>query len=254
MTRTLRLCAAAFLLCSAGAMTSCGSFSTEPDTGYPDYSGGSGALGGSGGQSGASGSSAGGNAGSLGTAGASGASGNGGGASGNTGASGNAGATGNTGAAGNGGASGNAGVSGNAGATGSAGAAGNAGAAGSGAVGPGGSSGASGAGGTSGSQATFAAVQTVITSQCASCHRTRAPVLSTTGATLYNTLTTRTVRGCGGDRLVVPNDPDNSALVGITEGTCTPRMPRGCPNGRPCLTTAETQTFRSWIAAGAPGP
>jgi hypothetical protein len=53
---------------------------------------------------------------------------------------------------------------------------------------------------------------------------------------------------------VTPNDPDNSALVGVTEGTCTTRMPRGCPTGRPCLGAAEIQTLRSWIAAGAPGP
>jgi hypothetical protein len=31
-------------------------------------------------------------------------------------------------------------------------------------------------------------------------------------------------------------------------------MPSRCPNSRPCLTSAEIDTFRSWIMAGARGP
>ena len=60
-------------------------------------------------------------------------------------------------------------------------------------------------------------------------------------------------------KLVVPNSPQTSLLLGML-GTvtsarmgCGARMPDGCkPAGPVCLTTAQIQTIQNWINAGAP--
>ena len=63
---------------------------------------------------------------------------------------------------------------------------------------------------------------------------------------------------CQNRPLVVPGDAGKSLLVAMIEapdeprGECAERMPHSCPDRRACLTSAEIQTIRLWIQAGAP--
>jgi hypothetical protein len=103
---------------------------------------------------------------------------------------------------------------------------------------------------------TFAAVSTVLGQRCGSigCHSAmngRPPALAA-GAMLHSTLMTRTVARCGGDPLVIPNDPSKSALVKLVNKACgTFVMPPGAAN-TPSIPAADLTTITSWISAGAP--
>lgn len=99
--------------------------------------------------------------------------------------------------------------------------------------------------------ATFAAVSSIIQANCAICHGSRMPRL-TNSANLYKTLTSTTVKECGGNALVKPNDPANSALLMLPNWECDDLvMPQGCVD-MPCLTDTELATITAWINAGAP--
>ena len=121
--------------------------------------------------------------------------------------------------------------------------------------------GAAGAAGTSvggaGSVA-FSQVAAIIQAQCgkSTCHggRENPNLTSTNLTTLYNTLTSTTVRQCGSDHLVTKNDTANSALLELPQGKCSNFiMPQGCTT-TPCLASADLTTITNWINAGAPGP
>jgi len=99
--------------------------------------------------------------------------------------------------------------------------------------------------------ATFSAVSSIIQANCSICHGMRAPRL-TNSANLYTTLTSTVVKECGGNPLVKPNDPANSALIMLPNWECNDLvMPQGCVNA-PCLTDSELATITAWINAGAP--
>lgn len=142
----------------------------------------------------------------------------------------------------------------------SAGGAGGKGSGGAGGKGSGGSGGKGGAStGGAGGAGTVAFTQVVsyIRTQCGTCHAgTQAPNLSTTNATtLYNTLTTVTVRQCGTNKLVSANDPSKSALLMMSLGQCgTFRMPDGCTTNAACISTANQTMLTNWIQAGAKNP
>ncbi len=121
---------------------------------------------------------------------------------------------------------------------------------------------ASGAGGSSaggaGSSVAFSQVAAIIQTNCgaSNCHGGRqGPTLTSSNlTTLYNTLTSTTVRQCGSDHLVTKNDTANSALLELPQGTCSNFiMPQGCTK-TPCLAAADITTITNWINAGAPGP
>jgi len=62
---------------------------------------------------------------------------------------------------------------------------------------------------------------------------------------------------CQNRPLVVPCSPETSLVMqklGTNEGAwagCGKRMPDDCPDKRECVSAADTETIRSWIAAGA---
>lgn len=111
-------------------------------------------------------------------------------------------------------------------------------------------------GGVAGGNTTNSAylqVQTVIEKKCGICHTLggNQPDLTTTGTELYDTLATFRVRQCGGNPMVSPNNPAQSALLMVTNGKCSGlRMPQGC-SGTSCVTSQEQQTISGWIAEGA---
>jgi hypothetical protein len=84
-------------------------------------------------------------------------------------------------------------------------------------------------------------------------------------ALLYQTLTTFAADLCDNKVLVVPNDPENSALLSILRGECddfvsppsppmSSRMPSGCdpdPVTGNCLDEATIGSIEQWIASGA---
>jgi hypothetical protein len=115
-----------------------------------------------------------------------------------------------------------------------------------------GSAGKSGAAGAPANvPATFSAVSSIIQANCTICHGSRMPRL-TNSASLYTTLTSTTVKECGGNPLVKPNDPADSALLMLPNWQCQDLvMPQGCTT-TPCLTDSELATITAWIAAGAP--
>jgi hypothetical protein len=70
--------------------------------------------------------------------------------------------------------------------------------------------------------------------------------------TLYTTLTTTVVMECGNRPLVSPGNVANSALPMLPTWQCGDLvMPQGCLED-PCITPAELDAIRGWIAAGAP--
>lgn len=116
---------------------------------------------------------------------------------------------------------------------------------------------ATGVGGA-GSSVAFSQVAAIVQAQCgkSTCHGGRqTPSLTSSNlTTLYNTLTSTTVRQCGSDHLVTKNDTANSALLELPQGTCSNFiMPQGCTK-TPCLASADMTTITNWINAGAPGP
>jgi hypothetical protein len=63
---------------------------------------------------------------------------------------------------------------------------------------------------------------------------------------------------CGGARLVVPGDPQGSAIIRLVNRQCTKDgmpfyMPDDCERN-PCLPSSQIRTITGWIQAGAPGP
>lgn len=124
------------------------------------------------------------------------------------------------------------------------------------------SAGSAGAAGAGSGQATFAAVANIMAMECGKplCHGGAAPAQMlnfTDMTTLYTTLTTKVVAECSGEKLVVPGDPNSSALLKLPNWDCNDPvagpfvMPQGCIDD-PCLPDQEIATFRAWIAAGAP--
>lgn len=95
---------------------------------------------------------------------------------------------------------------------------------------------------------------------CFDCHEEGGdlPQVFRNDETLYDTLMTRTVEKCENRALVVPGDPENSALYLVLKGTCgtVSQMPYGCyvsPDGfeNTCAPDAEIERLRLWIAGGA---
>ncbi|MGC4087553.1 MAG: hypothetical protein QM756_06610 [Polyangiaceae bacterium] len=104
----------------------------------------------------------------------------------------------------------------------------------------------------------FSQISTLLNQRCGSCHLTgsTAPDFSVSGASLYSTLTSRSVSRCASQKLVIANDTTNSALIMVTTGKCgTLRMPNGCTTSPgACLTSADATTLSNWISQGAKGP
>jgi hypothetical protein len=124
----------------------------------------------------------------------------------------------------------------------------------------GGKSGSTGGNGSSGSGSgtstgvSFNQVQSIVNKSCGitGCHNSggESPNLSTTGNTLYGTLTNTTVRQCSSNKLVAANNTSSSALVGLITGKCSLRMPLGCTSS-PCIAQADVDTISNWITQGA---
>jgi hypothetical protein len=133
----------------------------------------------------------------------------------------------------------------------------------SGAGGSGGKSGAGGSGGKSGTggsggagTVTYSQVVAFIRTTCGSCHaNAEMPNLNTQNpTTLYTTLTTVTVRQCGGNKLVTANDPSKSALLMVGTDKCTGlKMPAGCTE-TVCFDPADVTMLTTWIQQGAKNP
>ena len=94
---------------------------------------------------------------------------------------------------------------------------------------------------------------------CFDCHDTGGdlPYVFKDDETLYDTLMTTTIERCEDRTLVVPGDPDNSALYLVLEGTCgmVQKMPAGCYEDEyqnNCSPHDERERLRLWIAGGAP--
>lgn len=73
---------------------------------------------------------------------------------------------------------------------------------------------------------------------------------------LYDTLMTTAVPRCGNRVLVVPGDPEASALMKALKGECemTPIMPAGCipGEGGGCIYPEVIEAIGEWITKGAP--
>jgi hypothetical protein len=115
--------------------------------------------------------------------------------------------------------------------------------------------GASMGGSGGGATVAFAAIKSLLDKSCAvvGCHVTggQSPNLSSSSASLPTTLTSTTVRQCGGDALVKASDTANSALLSVVTGKCSGlRMPVGCTNSM-CLPAADITTITNWIQQGA---
>ena len=132
-----------------------------------------------------------------------------------------------------------------------------------GAAGGGTAGGSSGGSGGGGSTATFAAVKTLITSKCATCHTSSSGLVNFQSGDLYTTLTTAlptSLQYCKGDKLVTANDANSLLIRVVTAATmCSnngtmqnlARMPDNC-SGNNCLSAAQIKTISDWVAAGAP--
>src|SRR5262249_18527587 len=97
-------------------------------------------------------------------------------------------------------------------------------------------------------------VKSILQMRCSSCHSAaRNPNLSSSNTNLYGTLTMTKVSQCGGDALVMPGDPMNSALLKLPQHQCgTFVMPRTCTTQNPCIPMTEIDTISAWIMSGAP--
>jgi hypothetical protein len=129
-------------------------------------------------------------------------------------------------------------------------------------AGAGGASSAGAAGGAA-VPATLAAVASILSMECGAplCHGGVSPQQGlnlTNMSTLRASLTSRMVKECNNAALVVPGDPDNSALLMLPTWKCSDPvagpfvMPQGCIDPTQCLPDNELATFKAWIAAGAP--
>jgi hypothetical protein len=73
-------------------------------------------------------------------------------------------------------------------------------------------------------------------------------------AELHGTLLSYTVERCENRMLVVPGQPDSSALPMLLKDGCgvIPRMPLGCVSSNLCVPDNYIAGIEQWIAAGAP--
>jgi hypothetical protein len=121
----------------------------------------------------------------------------------------------------------------------------------------GGSVGAGGAGPTT-TSVPFSSISTLLAASCGgtSCHTTRQKPALANNPNLRMALLDTVVSECGGAHLVVPGNPEGSAIIQLVNRRCTKSgrafyMPRNCTTN-PCLPAAQLQTLTSWIQAGAP--
>jgi hypothetical protein len=132
---------------------------------------------------------------------------------------------------------------------------------------PGGASGGSGASGSSGASGgdgaatpTFETVKfAIMNAPCfgAGCHNDdQNPLNLRIDEQLHSRLTTHVSKNCGNLPIVNPGKPDESALVKILKGPCTPtpRMPLGCVDDQDanCIPPEYIAAIAQWIASGAP--
>ena len=114
--------------------------------------------------------------------------------------------------------------------------------------------------------ATFAQVEAIITKSCGTteCHPNSMKAhtdLHNTDGKLYDRLLAAAPNSvkkeCQNRPLVVPCSPETSLVMqklGTNEDAwagCGAQMPFECPDKRQCLSAADTEIIRSWIAAGA---
>lgn len=100
----------------------------------------------------------------------------------------------------------------------------------------------------------FSQIDVIVGNNCAGCHVSRKPILTSTGTTLYNVLTSTVVKQCGNDKLITPGDTANSALVEMVTNQCNGFfMPTSCSSA-PCLVPDELTALNTWISQGAKGP
>jgi mono/diheme cytochrome c family protein len=79
----------------------------------------------------------------------------------------------------------------------------------------------------------------ILKASCARCHGNAGDLsLESYGAVMA---------GAKGEKIVVPGNPDGSALLKYVDGRGAPRMPLGADP----LSAAQINTIRAWIAAGA---
>ena len=72
---------------------------------------------------------------------------------------------------------------------------------------------------------------------------------------LYANLTSYVSKACNNQKLVMPGNPAQSALITILSGPCgmTPRMPYGCSaDDGNCIPDEYIAAVSRWIANGAP--
>jgi hypothetical protein len=97
----------------------------------------------------------------------------------------------------------------------------------------------------------FLEIENIIGNNCAACHIDQRPDLTTTGTALHSTLLSTVVKQCGNHKLVVPNDPTNSAVIELVTKKCNEFiMPTSCTDPV-CLVPAEFAKLTSWISLGA---
>jgi hypothetical protein len=121
---------------------------------------------------------------------------------------------------------------------------------------------AGGAGGGSGSEpddtlASFDTVRFIIdATRCVdiSCHGEQIQPTILDDPELYDTLLTYTVERCENRVLVVPGQPENSALPMLLREGCgeLPQMPLGCASSNLCVPDSYIAGIEQWIADGAP--
>jgi len=75
--------------------------------------------------------------------------------------------------------------------------------------------------------------------------------------TIYQQLLDTAIERCENRKLLVPGDPDNSALYLVLNGTCgsVGKMPLGCYEQGEynyCTDHDDRERLRLWILAGAP--
>jgi hypothetical protein len=97
-------------------------------------------------------------------------------------------------------------------------------------------------------------------SACFDCHESEGdlPYVFKDDETLYDTLMTSVIERCDGRVLVVPGEPENSALYlvmsGVDQCGMLNRMPKGCVQDEffdNCVPPATVERIRLWIAEGA---
>ena len=124
-------------------------------------------------------------------------------------------------------------------------------------VGAGPSGGAPGTGVTDASRVSFDEFSYRLAVTCGNiiCHlpNYNPPDYSNRDGTLYDTLLTWRVAQCDDAPIVVPGDPDASAMIRLVKRQCGSLfMPTTCePDRNPCIYPDELEVFESWIRGGA---